>query len=183
MTINNVKEIKNNNLGADKRENKTTIKEAVRKWVNEFNGVEQTLISESMKNNIDNWYELQTYQKGDYITYKENWEEYEVMEIKGDTLTIIIDGEEVEINKDEAEKEQDSLLPIWGTMWTFGEGIDEDWARENIDIMGKCGFRVYEYQETGTLYFGIDGAGYDFYEQHWIPLYKARGLKWHGIEE
>ena len=28
----------------------------------------------------------------------------------------------------------------------------------------------------------IDGAGYDFYESHWIPLYKARGLQWHETE-
>ena len=24
--------------------------------------------------------------------------------------------------------------------------------------------------------------GYDFYENHWIPLYKARGLQWHETE-
>lgn len=29
---------------------------------------------------------------------------------------------------------------------------------------------------------GIDGAGYDFYEAHWIPLYEARGLHWHEGE-
>ena len=25
----------------------------------------------------------------------------------------------------------------------------------------------------------MDGCGYDFYLEHWVPLYKARGLKWH----
>ena len=30
--------------------------------------------------------------------------------------------------------------------------------------------------------FGIDGAGYDFYEDHWIPLYKERGIQWHDKE-
>ena len=37
---------------------------------------------------------------------------------------------------------------------------------------------MYESGEFG-YFFGIDGAGYDFYECHWIPLYKARGLQWH----
>ena len=44
--------------------------------------------------------------------------------------------------------------------------------------MSECGFRIFESEEFG-YFFGIDGAGYDFYEQHWLPLYKARGLKWH----
>ncbi len=74
--------------------------------------------------------------------------------------------------------EYDDFLPMWSTMWTFGESLDEDWARENIQIMQDCGFRVYENDDFGII-FGIDGAGYNFYESHWIPLYKARGLKWH----
>ena len=44
--------------------------------------------------------------------------------------------------------------------------------------MSNCGFRIYESEEFG-YFFGIDGAGYDFYESHWEPLYKARGLHWH----
>jgi len=75
--------------------------------------------------------------------------------------------------------EYDDFLPMWGTMWTFGESLDEDWARENIEIMESCGFRVYESEDFGII-LGIDGAGYNFYESHWIPLYKARGLKWHN---
>lgn len=77
--------------------------------------------------------------------------------------------------------EYDDFLPMWSTMWTFGESLDEDWARENIQIMQDCGFRVYENDDFGII-FGIDGAGYNFYESHWIPLYKARRLKWHDKE-
>lgn len=69
-------------------------------------------------------------------------------------------------------------FPAWGTMWTFGEWLDEEWAKSHLDDMDRCGFVVYESDELG-LFFGIDGAGYDFYEQHWIPLYLARGLQWH----
>lgn len=45
-------------------------------------------------------------------------------------------------------------------------------------MMSDCGFRVYQHEEWG-FFFGIDGAGYDFYSEHWIPLYKRRGLRWH----
>lgn len=69
----------------------------------------------------------------------------------------------------------------WGWMWTFDEILDEDWARENPDIIQQCGFVMYEHENLGIV-LGIDGAGYNFYDQHWIPLYKARGLQWHEEE-
>ena len=46
--------------------------------------------------------------------------------------------------------------------------------------MANCGFRIYEIDEG--IIFGIDGAGYSFYDEDWIPLYKARGLQWHETE-
>ena len=68
-------------------------------------------------------------------------------------------------------------------MWSFGDSCDDWWLEEKdgIKIMSECGFRIYESYEFG-YFFGIDGAGYDFYESHWIPLYKARGLQWHKTE-
>ncbi|MDY7043647.1 hypothetical protein RVS70_05450 [Virgibacillus sp. M23] len=77
------------------------------------------------------------------------------------------------------ENESQCGFPVaWGTMWTFGESLDEEWAENNADILNDCGIVAY-YTESLGVVFGIDGAGYDFYEQHWIPLYKARGLRWH----
>ena len=76
---------------------------------------------------------------------------------------------------------------MWGTMWAFGEEIDNEWLRgeyfgNGIQAMADCGFRIYEQEDYGYI-FGVDGAGYNFYESHWIPLYKARGLRWHKEEE
>ena len=76
------------------------------------------------------------------------------------------------------------LLPMWGTMWSFGDSCD-DWWLENgdgVQKMSECGIRIYYHEEWGW-FFGIDGAGYDFYSEHWIPLYKARGLKWSDEDE
>lgn len=77
--------------------------------------------------------------------------------------------------------ERDDYLPMWGTLWAFSDSFDKEWLDnpDNLQAMANCGFRIYESEDYGYL-FGIDGAGYDFYEQHWIPLYKARGLMWHG---
>lgn len=49
-----------------------------------------------------------------------------------------------------------------------------DFIRENLQKVADCGFRIYEHDDYG-IYLGIDGGGYDFYEAHWIPLYKAAG--------
>jgi len=79
-----------------------------------------------------------------------------------------------------ADVERDSFLPMWSTMWSFDDIFDNSWIEDakNLLAMAKCGFRVYEQEDYGYI-FGIDGGGYDFYYTHWIPLYKARGLKWH----
>jgi hypothetical protein len=79
-----------------------------------------------------------------------------------------------------AEAERDTFLPMWDIMWSFDDMVDRWWLEEksNLQAMADCGFRIYEQEDYGYI-FGIDGAGYDFYEAHWIPLYKARGLRWH----
>jgi hypothetical protein len=75
---------------------------------------------------------------------------------------------------------RDDYFPMWGTLWQFKDPCDDWWLEEKggIRIMSECGFRIYHHDEWG-YFFGIDGAGYDFFEAHWTPLYKARGLKWH----
>lgn len=92
--------------------------------------------------------------------------------------------EEVTPRNEDDEDEPYDFLPMWGTMWCFGDSLD-DWWLENeggLKLMAKCGFRIYRQEDYGYI-FGIDGAGYDFYEVHWIPLYKARGLRWHNEED
>lgn len=62
-------------------------------------------------------------------------------------------------------------LPIWGTMWSMGNSLDESWlnSKTGLNAISKCGFRIFEHKDFG-YFFGIDGAGYDFYEEHWIPV-------------
>jgi hypothetical protein len=55
---------------------------------------------------------------------------------------------------------------------------DEEWIIENIEAVEACGFLIYDSDETGIL-LGVDGGGYSFLEEHWLPLYLARGLCWH----
>ena len=107
---------------------------------------------------------------------------YEVTSVTEDELEY--EYSELVVPYDEVYKKRDGedVFPMWGTLWSFSDTTDEEWVRSNPDVVAECGFRIFEDDETGDIYLGIDGAGYDFYEAHWTPLYEARGLKWHNAE-
>lgn len=166
-----------------------TVKEAAQKWVSEFNAIPQAMIGKLMQIPDDYWEEVTTPRYGDRVCVFDLTENIESGDIEDyiediDAYIVRLDnGNLVEVGLDCIDVERYESLPMWGTMWSFGDSIDDEWLeRENgIQIMSECGFRIYYSEEFG-YYFGIDGAGYDFYEAHWIPLYTARGLQWHDPE-
>lgn len=145
-----------------------TKREAAQEWVRGFNAIPQTLITKAYPNLEEDGLEILVTEKEcgycGNTEFEEN-EEHELICTSCERLA-----------EDEAHEKYD--LPMWGTMWTFEETLDEDWARNNTETLRECGIWAYESDELGVL-IGIDGAGYDFYENHWIPLYEARGLQWH----
>lgn len=162
-----------------------TIREATEVWVREMNAIPQGMIEKLYMYNVDDWTEVTMPSKYDRVYVYDNGDYGEITEIEDDTYTIELDnGDEIKCEASDFEIEQDDCLPMWGTMWSFGDSCDDWWLEEKdgIKVMSECGFRIYESYEFG-YFFGIDGAGYDFYESHWIPLYKARGLQWHKTEE
>lgn len=167
-----------------------TIYEATSEWVREMNAIQQGMIAKMMKSDIDEWTEVTAPKPGDQVYVYEVPEELDTLEHGGEIVSYdeesdlycieLYDGKKVSAAAEDFEVEYDGYLPMWGTMWSFGDSADDYWLEEmgGIRIMSECGFRIYEHEEFG-YFFGIDGAGYDFYEAHWIPLYKARGLQWH----
>lgn len=167
-----------------------TTREAAEEWVREMDAIPQGMIEKLMEHYPDDWSEVTdpSYGRRVYVfnlpdSYESNSdygmiagydEESELYCIELD------DGFKVSLKKEGFEVEYDDFLPMWGTMWSFRDSADNYWLEEagGIGIMSRCGFRVYESQEFG-YFFGIDGAGYSFYEEHWVPLYRARGLQWH----
>ena len=160
-----------------------TINDATHEWVREFNAIPQGMIVELMKHDIDSWNEVTKKAIGDRV-YCYDYNEYgeiESYDVETEIYTVTLDDDKsVNVAEEDMELEYYDGLPMWGTMWSFGDSADDWWLSDGngIRIMSQCGFRIYEHEEFG-YFFGIDGAGYDFYEAHWIPLYKARGLKWH----
>lgn len=165
----------------------TTIKEATERWVNEFNSFPYGIIEKIINADIDEWYELTPITYGCTVWSNEYQDSAEVEEIfKNEDGEKIIkiklhhNGEIVETDEDDITKEDDGGLPMWGTIWQFSDSADSWWIEqeENRQLMADCGFRIYKHEDFG-YFFGIDGCGYDFYDAHWIPLYKVRGLQWH----
>lgn len=165
-----------------------TIREVAESWVQEMNAFPNDMIEKLMSDDIDSWHEVTAPSICDRVYVYELPESCEnhCGEIKNylaeaDMYLINLDdGTTVEVGADDSEVERDSNIPMWGTMWSFGDSADDYWLEEmgGIALMSSCGFRIYESDDFG-YFFGIDGAGYDFYEMHWVPLYKARCLQWH----
>lgn len=165
-----------------------TINDAAHAWVREFNAIPVNIIENLLIVDPDNVLEVTPPSTGDRVLvfgfdYNYNGGEIEAVTDGEDGWVYGIkmdNGEECWLQEADFEVERDESLPIWGTMWAFDSQLDNYWLEEpgNMQLMANCGFRIYE-QEDYEYIFGIDGAGYDFYESHWEPLYKARGLKWH----
>ena len=169
------------------KRNGMTINDSAHEWVKEFNAIPRGMIDELMRNDPDSWQEVTRLACGDRVYHYESGEYGYLTSYNSEAelYTVELDNDKVVYaSKDNIERASYELLPMWGTMWSFGGSCDDYWLSDGngIGIMSQCGFRIYEHEEYG-YFFGIDGAGYDFYEAHWIPLYKARGLQWHDESE
>lgn len=158
--------------------------DAAHEWVREFNAIPQGMLQPFMNNGSLSEVTSPTIGSRVFAYYypiKEAWGIITEYDAESDLYTIEFDdGKELKLAPDDFEVERDGNLPMWGTMWSFGDNCDDWWLEEGdgIRIMSECGFRIYEHYEFG-YFFGIDGCGYDFYEAHWLPLYNKRGLQWH----
>lgn len=173
-----------------------TIEEAAREWVSGFNAIPIGIAEKLLQANEEELVEITPPSKCDRVYIYDGAYDQKRGEIVGrdedddEVYLILLDDthETVRVSRDDFEVDREGVLPMWGTLWSFGEQIDNDWLsgkyldEDALQKMADCGFRIYE-QEDYEYIFGIDGAGYSFMEAHWIPLYKARGLHWHKEEE
>lgn len=160
-----------------------TKKQATERMVNnDLNSIPQVLIERAYFDN-DNFesfrnvtplYEDQevTYNNNTYTVFNPDFEGNAILTHDGIQM-IEVDSYEIE------EVENRPLLPMWATMWQT-IGVLSHWVEENTQTIASLGFQIYECDDLDGYILGIDGAGYDFYESHWIPLYEAQGLKWHN---
>lgn len=160
-----------------------TIKEATQHWVRGLNAIPQQFIVTALGDNLwDTFTECTPDIQVCSYCGEEASEDY-IERKEEDSMAqcehCASDADVIEFY--EYQSNNSDYLPMWGTMWTLGDSFDEDWFANNLETAYRLGFRVYEHEDLGIV-IGIDGAGYDFYEEHWIPLYKALGLRWHDTD-
>jgi hypothetical protein len=88
---------------------------------------------------------------------------------------------EIDEAKNELMDQQREIM--WSTLFEAKDNTIKDWILENHEkIITEAGFTIIDLSrenegeyETG-VFLGVNGAGYDFYEAHWIPLYKIFGV-------
>ena len=172
-----------------------TIRDAANAWVREFSHIPQGICKKLLEANCDELVEVTPPTAGERVFIYDG-EFYgcrgvvigrnEGPAYSGETMYDIQldDGRECVVEKDSFEVCHDDVLPMYGILWAFANQLDNDWLEYygGLQLMADCGFRIYE-QEDYRYIFGIDGAGYSFMDDHWIPLYKARGLQWHESDK
>lgn len=163
---------------------KKTLLEATQYWVYSFNAIPTAMIARLMTNSPEEWTEVTMPTFGDTVyVYDEDSNGTITAQVENGYEILLDNGKAITATVDDFTLVQNNILPCWGTMWSFGDSLDENWLENGggLKALSEYGFRVFYHEDFG-YYFGIDGAGYDFYEEHWIPLYTARGLQWHNQE-
>ncbi len=61
----------------------------------------------------------------------------------------------------------------WSTLYAPRSGEDHRWIESHLPEIAALGFYVFDSEDIGYL-LGIDGAGYDFFETLWNPLWELR---------
>ena len=165
-----------------------SIREATMEWIREYmDAIQSNMIQDLMTYDESDWEEVTKPVKGDEV----------VLLNKSDQIGTVLEYDEdseiykVELENGDVEELREwedfylpsSDFPMWSTMWSFRDSADEQWLvyYDGVRKLSECGFTVYESKKYG-YFFGIDAAGYNFVDAFWIPLYKARGLKWHDPE-
>jgi hypothetical protein len=113
----------------------------------------------------------------DLATELESYNELNDMELTEDNY--LDDSDFIQVITENSEFEnyrygdfESNNYPMWNTVWRCeGFYIESDYC--NVDKLYDLGIGVIDH-ESGYYLF-ISGAGYSFYQAHWIPLFKMLG--------
>ncbi len=88
-----------------------------------------------------------------------------------------------EMNKEQREEAMNEHLnehyPMWLTIFEAKESFISEKIIEDVDKLYELGIGVIASTDFSEACLFIAGAGYDFYEAHWIPLF----IHWGWIDE
>lgn len=136
--------------------NGLTIRDAAERWVHEMNAIPQGMIEKLMNIGDEDIHEVTEPAVGDRVyCYQPLSEHCGVIEdiYEDGRYHIQLDNDSwTDAERDDFEVEYDDALPMWGTMWSFGDSADDWWLEEDdgIKLMSECGFRVTSLRTSGS---------------------------------
>jgi len=92
-----------------------------------------------------------------------------------------VDEGQIDDAKESLDMEQSEIM--WGTLFEAKDTMLAEKILANDEkIINGLGFTIIDMSRSDKVdayqtgvFLGINGAGYDFYEQHWVPLYRLFG--------
>lgn len=114
-----------------------TVREATEEWVREMNAIPQGVIDKLMQSDPDDWQEVTSHASGDrvYVYDVPDGSKNEGVivsyDVESDLYCVeLYDSKKVSVSEEDFEEdfevERYYSLPIWGTMWSFGDSADDD---------------------------------------------------------
>ena len=164
-----------------------TINDATHKWVGEFNAIPQGMIERLMRAAPDEWEELTLPRAGSRVHVFDLPDSCDTREHLGEIVAYAADldkyrvdldgGPSILVEPDNLEVVDEDTLPMWGTMWSFGDSCDNYWLEyaDGIRVMSDCGFRIYRH-EVRLLQRALDSA----LQKAWIAVARPRRRKSRG---
>ena len=65
--------------------------------------------------------------------------------------------------------------PMWSTLFEAKDSFLSEKLEEMVDELYEIGIGVINSKDSLNTMLFISGAGYDFYQAHWIPMYQLLG--------
>ena len=129
-----------------------TIRDAAEAWVREMNAIPQGMIQDLMSLHSYDWMEVTKPSTGDRVYVYEIPDEVDSTTHEGKVKSYndeselycieLDDGKLVSAEADDFEVEYDGSLPMWGTMWSFGDSCDDWWLEEDDGIRASASTRA-----------------------------------------
>ena len=116
-----------------------------------------------------------------------NWYE-ETLTVEPTDKEVLYNYNKKSMTEDELEDAKMEMMDtqrevMWGTLFEAKNKFVAEDIIDNADsIITDAGFTIIDLSrenegeyETG-VFLGVNGMGYDFFDAHWIPLYKILGV-------
>lgn len=148
--------------------------EVVKRMDSDFNEIQL----ENLKTINESWFEDVVTTEPNLTDLKDYFGELDKSDMEFEEAH---DEDEIKEAKDELRRDQEEIM--WGTVFEAKSQSLADKILENSDkIISDAGLTIVDMSRSDdegryatAVFLGVNGAGYDFYEQHWIPLYRILG--------